>query len=90
MRFILVEITIPLRFRFSHLLHNFATDADIAGEGALLVDVGAILSLEWGLEAETNVPEVANASLGFFAPNTPEEIASGILFLERSFILPFN
>lgn len=71
-------------------LHDFASDAHIASEGAFLVHVGAILCVEWGLKAETHVSEVANASLGFFTLDTSVEVMGSILLLEGSFGLRFK
>lgn len=43
-------------------LEDGTTDGNVAGEGALLVNIGALNGGAGGLEAETNVAEVADAA----------------------------
>ena len=51
-----------------HGLEDAAADRDVAGEGALLVDVGALLGLLGGLEAQTDaLLVVPHALLGLLS-----------------------
>lgn len=71
-----------------HTLEDTATNADIASEGALLVDVLALDGLLGGLEAETNVLPVPQAAVGsLLAKNTLLAQEDGGLLLERTLSL---
>lgn len=58
-----MEITIPLEIRkdFERLLDDTASDGDVAGERAFLVDVVSFNSFSGGFESKTNILPVANA-----------------------------
>lgn len=66
-------------------LHDATTDADVASEGALLVNVVTRDGLKGGLEAETDVLVVAKglaALLGLGTKDTGGALEDGRLLLE--------
>ena len=66
----------------AHALGDAATDADVASERALFVDVGAGGSLDRGLEAKTNLTGEAGKALGLLAEKALGAKEDGSLLLE--------
>merc|ERR1712002_45389 len=65
--------------------HNASTDRNVAGEGALLVDVGAFLGLAGDLESKANLMDVAQSHLPALHALKADE-GDAILLLECSFV----
>ena len=78
----------PLHFGGDdNTLENFASDGDIAGEGALFVDVLGLDGFLGGSEAESNVFVVSDARGGFFGKKFFGVEENVFLFLEGPFVL---
>ena len=68
-------------------LEDSASDGDVAGEGAFLIDVGWFDGLFGGSESESDVLEVSDSGGGFFSKELFSVEEDSILFLEGSFVL---
>jgi len=71
-------------------LEESATDGHVAGEGALLVDVGALDGGLRGLETESNFFVESNAAGGLLGHNFLRGKEHAVLLLESFFILEIS
>ena len=73
--------------RDDNSLKDFASDGYVAGEGALLIDIGWLDGLLGGSEAEANVLEVSDAGRCFFGEQLLAVQEDSLLLLEWSLVL---
>ena len=70
-------------------LQDSASDGNVAGEGAFLIDVGWFNGLFGSSESESDVFEVSDSRGGFFSEQLFSVKEDCVLFLEGSFVLSY-
>ena len=68
-------------------LEDLAADADVAGEGTLLVDVLGVDGFLWGLDAESDILEEPDSRSGLLGQEFLAVEEHVLLLLESSFML---
>ena len=68
-------------------LENLSSDGDVAGEGALLVDVVGLNGFLGGLEVEANILVVAHTGAGLLGEQLLAVQEDVVLLLEGAFVL---